>query len=243
MNHTRFMQVRRMYFNGGPAHVLAKPISGSGACTLTPAVQRVRRMYSPYRYKTLIGGISPWGRSAEVGQTHQTNRRQQWNDDEDRDRQGIGLVMNKPGHAAFACGLLSLHPLNCKSFAIVGAVGSSWHSDTSHLLRTCLTNIKTPRRGDRIFGDNLMNQAAETRLARIRAAPRCGARNRTGTPCQCPAIRGRPRCRLHGGRSSGAPTGTGNGNYVDGYFTAEAIEERRWARSLLGTFAKDRSNG
>ena len=37
-------------------------------------------------------------------------------------------------------------------------------------------------------------------------APRCGARTRRGTACQCPAIRGRCRCRLHGGRSTGPRT-------------------------------------
>lgn len=40
-------------------------------------------------------------------------------------------------------------------------------------------------------------------------APRCGARTRRGTPCQCPAIRGRRRCRLHGGRSTGPRTAAG----------------------------------
>ena len=35
------------------------------------------------------------------------------------------------------------------------------------------------------------------------SAPRCLARTRRGTACQCPAIRGRRRCRLHGGRSTG----------------------------------------
>jgi len=30
-------------------------------------------------------------------------------------------------------------------------------------------------------------------------APRCAARTRRGTPCQCPRILGRGRCRLHGG--------------------------------------------
>jgi hypothetical protein len=39
-------------------------------------------------------------------------------------------------------------------------------------------------------------------------APRCGAKTRRGTPCQCPAmING--RCRLHGGRSSGPKTPAG----------------------------------
>jgi hypothetical protein len=88
-----------------------------------------------------------------------------------------------------------------------------------------------------------MNQEAVRRLANMRAARRCSARTRAGTPCQCPAIRGRARCRLHGGLSLGAPSGSNNGNYVDGYFTAEAIKERGWARSLLGAFGKDRPNG
>jgi hypothetical protein len=35
------------------------------------------------------------------------------------------------------------------------------------------------------------------------SAPRCGARIPTGTPCQRPAIRGRKRCRLHGGLNPG----------------------------------------
>ena len=37
------------------------------------------------------------------------------------------------------------------------------------------------------------------------AAPRCGARCRRngGAPCRGPAIRGKARCRMHGGRSTG----------------------------------------
>jgi len=61
--------------------------------------------------------------------------------------------------------------------------------------------------------------------------------------CQCPAIRDRSRCRLHGGLSPGAPRGDQNGNYVDGHYTAEAVRERRWAKSLLDTFGKDKPHG
>jgi hypothetical protein len=83
-----------------------------------------------------------------------------------------------------------------------------------------------------------MNQSLQVRLAALGSAPRCGARTRAGTPCQCPALRGRKRCRLHGGLSPGAPRGIGNGNYQDGAWTAEAIEERRWLRSFVLEFAK-----
>ena len=35
---------------------------------------------------------------------------------------------------------------------------------------------------------------------------RCGAKTRRGTPCQKPALRGRNRCQLHGGKSNGPRT-------------------------------------
>ena len=41
------------------------------------------------------------------------------------------------------------------------------------------------------------------------SAPRCGARTRRDTACQCPAMRGRSRCRLHGGKSTGPRTAAG----------------------------------
>ena len=39
-------------------------------------------------------------------------------------------------------------------------------------------------------------------------APRCGAKNRKGTPCRCPAM-ANGRCRLHGGLSTGPKTPEG----------------------------------
>jgi glucans biosynthesis protein len=87
--------------------------------------------------------------------------------------------------------------------------------------------------------NNPMNQGrAMTQLANIRTSPRCGAKTRAGGACQCPAIRGRKRCRLHGGRSPGAPRDRNNGNFKDGTFTAEAVEERQWLKSVVRTYAK-----
>jgi len=45
----------------------------------------------------------------------------------------------------------------------------------------------------------------------LAAAPRCGARTRAGHACRSPAIHGCARCRMHGGRGSGAPRGNRNG--------------------------------
>jgi hypothetical protein len=93
--------------------------------------------------------------------------------------------------------------------------------------------------GPKFFGDKPMNQdRVMTQLANIRAAPRCGAKTRAGGACQCPVIRGRKRCRLHGGRSTGAPKGGGNGNYKDGNFTAEAIEQRLWLKAIVRTYGR-----
>jgi len=97
----------------------------------------------------------------------------------------------------------------------------------------------TPAGGPEKLEINPVNQTLEKRLANLLGAPRCGAKTRRrGTPCQCPAIRGGRRCRLHGGLSPGAPKGTKNGNYKDGSWTAEAIEERRWLREVVSQFAK-----
>lgn len=82
-----------------------------------------------------------------------------------------------------------------------------------------------------------MNQ--EQRLANLRGAPRCNATTRARTMCQCPAIQGRTRCRLHGGRSPGAPRGELNGNFKDGYFTCESVKERKWVKELVNTYAKE----
>jgi hypothetical protein len=41
------------------------------------------------------------------------------------------------------------------------------------------------------------------------------------------------KCRIHGGLSPGAPRGVANGRYTDGYWTREAVEERRFIRLLL----------
>jgi hypothetical protein len=75
-------------------------------------------------------------------------------------------------------------------------------------------------------------------LANVRAAPRCGARTRAGGACQCPAVRGRARCRIHGGLSPGAPRGERNGNFEHGFCTGEAVQERRWVKQMVRVYAK-----
>ena len=62
-------------------------------------------------------------------------------------------------------------------------------------------------------------------------AKRCGAKTRRGTPCKSPAMPN-GRCRMHGGKSTGAPKGNKNA-LKHGYFTADAIAFRRVVRQLI----------
>ncbi len=65
------------------------------------------------------------------------------------------------------------------------------------------------------------------------ASPRCGAKTRSGKPCRSPAVTGKRRCRMHGGAAgSGAPRGNQNAR-KHGWYTREAIEERKQLRALL----------
>jgi hypothetical protein len=66
------------------------------------------------------------------------------------------------------------------------------------------------------------------------ASRRCGAKTRSGAPCRAPALRGKRRCRMHGGApGSGAPKGNHNARRR-GLFTGKAIAERKQIEALLG---------
>ncbi len=58
-------------------------------------------------------------------------------------------------------------------------------------------------------------------------SPRCGK----GSQCQSPAMPN-GRCRMHGGKSPGAPKGNRNA-WKHGHYSAEAMGMRRLVRQLL----------
>ncbi|HZG10159.1 MAG TPA: HGGxSTG domain-containing protein [Allosphingosinicella sp.] len=64
------------------------------------------------------------------------------------------------------------------------------------------------------------------------AAPRCLARNRAGDPCQAPAMRGKARCRLHGGKSPGAPKENRNA-WKHGARSAGTQQAARYLREMV----------
>ena len=71
------------------------------------------------------------------------------------------------------------------------------------------------------------------------ASPRCGAKIRSGGSCRSPAVRGKRRCRMHGGApKSGAPRGNQNARQQHGLFTRDTIAERKQIQALLGEARK-----
>jgi hypothetical protein len=70
-------------------------------------------------------------------------------------------------------------------------------------------------------------------LAALALHPRCGAHCRTtGRPCPSPAM-ANGRCRMHGGKSPGAPRGKAHPNYKHGERSSGVIADRRATRALV----------
>ncbi|MEZ5709072.1 MAG: HGGxSTG domain-containing protein [Blastomonas sp.] len=62
-------------------------------------------------------------------------------------------------------------------------------------------------------------------------SPRCAAKTRQGCACQSPAVKGRRRCRMHGGTNPGAPKGNRNA-YKHGGRTAKAMAAAQYLREI-----------
>ena len=87
--------------------------------------------------------------------------------------------------------------------------------------------------------DPMRQAEIERRLSNLGKAPRCGARTRAVSACKQAAVRGRARCRMHGGaRGSGGPTGDRNGNFKQGLWTRDSVAVRKatraWLREIRG---------
>lgn len=61
--------------------------------------------------------------------------------------------------------------------------------------------------------------------------PRCGARTRKNTACQAPAM-ANGRCRMHGGKATGAPKENKNA-LKHGEYSRDSLTLRRYFRELL----------
>jgi glucans biosynthesis protein len=61
---------------------------------------------------------------------------------------------------------------------------------------------------------------------------RCGAKTRQNTACQSPAVSGNKRCRMHGGKGSGAPRGNQNA-LKHGYTTARMKQFKKTVKEVI----------
>jgi hypothetical protein len=85
-----------------------------------------------------------------------------------------------------------------------------------------------------VINDPMRQADIQRRLANLAKASRCGARTRAGHPCRQAAVRGRARCRMHGGaKGSGGPRGDRNGNFKNGLWTRESVRIRRTMRAKV----------
>ena len=71
----------------------------------------------------------------------------------------------------------------------------------------------------------------------IKDAKKCGAKTRKTTPCQSPAMKN-GRCRMHGGKSTGARTKAGierikKANFKNGLYTEEMVLGRKYMAWLI----------
>lgn len=64
------------------------------------------------------------------------------------------------------------------------------------------------------------------------SSPRCGARTRSGAPCRSPAVAGARRCRMHGGKGSGAPRGNRHA-LRHGLYSEASLAQDREVRLLM----------
>ena len=98
-----------------------------------------------------------------------------------------------------------------------------------------MSNVEK-RTGEDMGGANIFQDQPKRDLSQGAAetpnTPPCGARTRSGMPCSAPAMPN-GRCHAHGGLSPGAPRGAANGRFKDGFWTQEAVEERKFIRVLL----------
>jgi glucans biosynthesis protein len=82
------------------------------------------------------------------------------------------------------------------------------------------------------------------RLSNMAKALRCGAKTRAGHPCRQAAVKGKIRCRMHGGaKGSGGPRGKRNGNFKYGLYTREVKTLRSEMQAILREIREVRALG
>lgn len=70
------------------------------------------------------------------------------------------------------------------------------------------------------------------------AMNKCSAKTRKGSLCNTPPVKGKKRCRMHGGaKGSGAPKGSKNA-FKHGRYSKETIQKRQEVTKLIRSWIK-----
>lgn len=85
-------------------------------------------------------------------------------------------------------------------------------------------NLKQPENGD-----NSMHAIINNTI--------CNAKTRSGHPCKTHPVKGRKRCRMHGGTNNGAPKGNRNA-LKHGYYSQERILARSRVHKMIRDYRK-----
>jgi hypothetical protein len=117
----------------------------------------------------------------------------------------------------------AIHFLDRERAGFEHATGGSWCRDGWTMARPSRLNGST---GTMIWRSSASHPGPRPGAAGARGRsemmPIAPAKTRSGKPCRAPAMPN-GKCRMHGGRSPGAPKGERNGNYRHGRFTDEAV--------------------
>ena len=82
-------------------------------------------------------------------------------------------------------------------------------------------------------GEHKMQKQSNNPIQQVclATAQRCLAKTRQGAECQSPAVKGKRRCRMHGGTNPGAPQGNQNARKHGGY-SAKTKEAVRFLKTI-----------
>ena len=111
----------------------------------------------------------------------------------------------------------------CRQIRAASSIGQS----------TRALGVSSKSRGSTKVRKSTRGEGHMTEMDHLRQVPRCGAKTRNGTPCRAPAVKGKRRCRMHGGAAgSGAPKGNVNA-LKQGLYTKERLAQRKRTNAVL----------
>jgi hypothetical protein len=116
------------------------------------------------------------------------------------------------------------HMRTTRTEALINSAERLLHRLKHHGELDALTKLNRALGEQRVFRDMDGRERIIGWNERKRDRPKCGARTRAGGSCRAPVVRGKSRCRMHGGLSTGPRTAEGKARS----FAARRAGHQRW---------------